>query len=629
MDTGKGSGRSCISYIQAACVSSLISLSSKIAKNAPSRIFPGNLQFKLMAKNDLAPTPRLHLQTRLGSPSRHDVLPPATQSYDQGWLLRQSTWQLVSLLVTWIYLWSLQLDNDGLWFRGDAPRHAMNGFFWIDYLRDFTLDAKAYAFSYYARFPAIDPASRPPLFYLLEGIAFALFGPSPYVAKALVLCFTLVATLYLWAWLRRWVSEEAAWAAGLFLLLPGIVQWSHAIMLNVPALAFSMAALYHTRCWLDAPKASLWDFWPVPILTLFAILTYYIAGIVVFAIAGSIMFHRGLGRPFGGRKILAIGLTTVGFLPFAWLIVGWAPIPLSWAVPKPVNMVKLSNWAFYPHQVLDLCNLHLLVLAGIGAASALWNRRWRREVIGLMIWIFCLYIPLSLLEAKELRYALLLSAPLIGLGAVAVVQLSEWLVNRAPHLRLTGKKMTVVVFLALLMLQVYLAASYRVVSVSGYKEIATFLAQVAPDEPVFFDGFYDGIFTFYMRASDPGFRRRVVLGGKLLYTSAIFPGWQQQEFVNSPEEVIDVLRRRGGCRWVAVEMSTEAESFIPMQQLREAVKTPAFEFVRSFPITARGIERVDVYRFTLPVVPVDEVELPFAVLGPDVKYRVRPIPPRP
>ena len=38
--------------------------------------------------------------------------------------------------------------------------------------------------------------------------------------------------------------------------------------------------------------------------------------------------------------------------------------------------------------------------------------------------------------------------------------------------------------------------------------------------------------------------------------------------------------------------------------------------------------RVDVYRLTLPIVEVDEVELPFAVLGPDVKYRVRPIPSR-
>ncbi len=162
--------------------------------------------------------------------------------------LDQRGWQLAVLVAVWIYLWALQIDNDGLWYRGDAARHALNGFFWSDYLRDFTLDAKGYALSYYARYPAIDPASRPPFFYLLEGAAFTLIGPSPYVAKGLVLCFALMAAMYLWAWLRRWVAEEAAWAAPLFLLLPGMSRWSHAIMLQVPAIALSMAALYHARC---------------------------------------------------------------------------------------------------------------------------------------------------------------------------------------------------------------------------------------------------------------------------------------------------------------------------------------------------------------------------------------------
>ena len=559
----------------------------------------------------------------------HHSSPSSQQAYYQGWLLNQSVWQITSLLIVWIYLWSLQLDNDGLWFRGDAARHALNGFFWIDYLRDFTWDAKGYALSYYARFPAIDPASRPPLFYLLEGAAFTLLGPSPYVAKGLVLCFSLLAAVYLWAWLRRWISEEAGWAAGLFLLLPGITRWSHAIMLNVPALAFSMAALYHTRCWLEAPKGSMRDFWLATVLTLLVILTYYTAGVVVFAVAGCVMFHRGLGKPFGSKKILSILITTAVFLPFTWLIVHWAPTPLNWVVPNPMNIVKLSSWTFYPNQVLGLCNLHLLVLAAVGAGSCLWNQRWRYEVISLGIWIFSLYVPLSLLEAKELRYALLLSAPLVGLAAIAVVQICEGIANRFSRLQLASRSITVAAFLTLLLWQVGVAATYRVMSVSGYQDVAAFMAQVAPEEPVFFDGFYDGTFTFYMRAGDDRLRRRVVLGNKLLYTSAVFAGWQQQEFVHSPEEVIEVLRQRGGCRWLVIEMSKEAEDYVPMQHLRQAVKTSAFELVRSFPIIAMNKSiNVDVYRFKLPIVEVDEVELPFAILGPNVKYRVRPIPPR-
>ena len=70
-------------------------------------------------------------------------------------------------------------------------------------------------------------------------------------------------------------------------------------------------------------------------------------------------------------------------------------------------------------------------------------------------------------------------------------------------------------FLALLLLQVSVARTYRVVLISGYQEVAAFIAQVAPEEPVFFDGLSDGIFTFYTRAGDAGLRQRVVLGSKL------------------------------------------------------------------------------------------------------------------
>ena len=122
--------------------------------------------------------------------------------------------------------------------------------------------------------------------------------------------------------------------------------------------------------------------------------------------------------------------------------------------------------------------------------------------MSLGIWIFSLYVPLSLLEAKELRYALFLSTPLVGLAAIAVVQICEGIAIRFPRLQLTSRRITVAAFLTLLLWQVDVVATYRVMSVSGYQDVAAFMAQVAPEEPVLYDGFYDGIFTFYMRAGD-------------------------------------------------------------------------------------------------------------------------------
>ena len=38
-------------------------------------------------------------------------------------------WQIVMTICAWGVIVALHLDNDGLWFQGDAPRHAANGVF--------------------------------------------------------------------------------------------------------------------------------------------------------------------------------------------------------------------------------------------------------------------------------------------------------------------------------------------------------------------------------------------------------------------------------------------------------------------------------------------------------------------
>ena len=56
---------------------------------------------------------------------------------------------------------------------------------------------------------------------LVEGLAFAAFGPSPYVAKSVVLVFAMVAGLYTMAWTRRWIGEPAGWAGAFLAFIPG------------------------------------------------------------------------------------------------------------------------------------------------------------------------------------------------------------------------------------------------------------------------------------------------------------------------------------------------------------------------------------------------------------------------
>src|SRR5690349_14963764 len=107
--------------------------------------------------------------------------------------LRSRFCQAFFVAAAFLMVGALHFQNDGLWYQGDARRHGANGFFWWDLLRALPADPTGFALQYYARYPVILPTGYPPLFYIFEGLAYHLFGPSPYAARFLVLIFGVLA----------------------------------------------------------------------------------------------------------------------------------------------------------------------------------------------------------------------------------------------------------------------------------------------------------------------------------------------------------------------------------------------------------------------------------------------------
>ena len=532
--------------------------------------------------------------------------------------------QLLIIALVWIYLCLLHWNNDGLWFQGDAPRHAANGLFWKDYLQSFSLDPKGYALSYYARYPSISLASYPPVFHLLEAAAFGLFGPSPYVAKGLVLCFALMAALYTMAWLRRWVAEDAGWAGALVLLLPGVICYAHAVMLNLPASALSVGALYHVRRWLESLASR--QLYLAAVLGVLAVATYFPAGIIAFIALGWVIALRRWEVLCRLRTFVAGAACTLLVLPSLWMVFHLTPSYLSAFIPA--EPWELSKWTYYIEHAREFSNPYLIAMAGLGAVIGLCSPRWRRETSLLLIWAAVTYGFFSLLPAKSSRYLLPLSTALVCLCAIALLATTQRLVELAHGSQKATRVTGVTIILAILAAQVWLASGVRMPVVHGFETIAAFLAERAPDEPVLYDGFYNNVFTFYVQAGDPDYRRRVVRGDKLLYVTSMFHNLDVHEQVSSPEEVVEMLRTRGGCRWLAVEFGRLAEEVAPAQRLRGTIKGPQFKLVKSFPIAGWGVKRVDIYRFLVPVQTPADVDLPFPIMGGDAHQRVRPIPRR-
>jgi hypothetical protein len=536
--------------------------------------------------------------------------------------------QLGFILIAWLFLFQLHWHNDGLWMQGDAPRHATNGIFWKDFLLSGSVDPLHYALQYYARYPAISPTNYPPLFYWVEALAFGILHVSPHIAKGLVLLFALLAALYLMAWIRRWIGVDTAWIGGLVLFMPGFVVWSHAVMLNVPSTALSLAALYHARRWIEAAAGSgesAKHLYLSAAFSAFATITYFPAGVVIVVIAVWLVVLRRWSLMVERKTILA-GLTGALFIaPWLFVAFRWAPLHVSFVTESFQWVTITSGLRYYLKALPELAGPFLLVVAGIGLASGLANRTWRREILFMGTLLLSSDLVFSGLVARESRYALLFCAPLLCFCAIAFRVMHERLFGIRRSRPGFARIATLAIAVAVASTQAWMAAITPVPEVRGIKDVVVFLEHYASNEPVFYDGRYDGVFTFYFRSRDPGYQRRIVLGNKLLYASALDPGRNYQSYASSVPEVLQLLQKRGGCRLIVVERGPISAIVRGGRLLRKTVQGPQFELIRSFPISGYGITRIDLYRFKLAVDPVEEVELPFPILGQGVNFKVRPI----
>jgi len=543
-----------------------------------------------------------------------------------GWqrFLQQRFLQMGLVIACGIYIWGLHRDNDGLWYP-DATRHAANGVFWKEIICNPTLDPKGYALSYYARYPVISPASRAPLFYWIEAAAFGLTGPDPYVAKVLVLLFSVAGGLIALAWLRQWVSSEAGWAAGLFVLAPGVVQWSNAVMLNVPCTAIGFGMLYCARARATSTDQRSSRRWMVLLfVAALATVGMYFLGIVLVGLAllWTVM-TTGVRRNI--IWIIVLGCLLV---PILAMVRVWAPDALRWITPDLASIGRCDTYAFYLRKLPLLFGTYLVVLAVAGGVLGCLQRTQRGNTLALISWIVFVYLVLSVISAHDARYLLFIAPPVVLLGTTAIVVLVDWMQRCLALDKTTTRWIATVAIFGVMVVYAMQARFQAIPKVSGIRAATDFYREIAPNEPILFDGRYGGNFTFYTCAADPGFRRQVVRGDKLLYSYRMHETNRLREYVRSVDEVVHRIRKYSGCRVIAVEKKIRPDTIRARQLLREAVKGPEFEWLGSRPLRSTRSSRIDFYRITGPVDSIDSMEIPFPGLGKNVKMRLSPVKPR-
>src|SRR5262249_49005567 len=103
-----------------------------------------------------------------------------------------------------------------------------------------------YGYWYYSHFPALSLPYHPPVFPAFEALVYAVFGVSTFAARVAVALATFAAVVLLYKLVLRTHHSQilAACVTITIFALPRVQRLSNTIMLEVPALAFVLAAFF-------------------------------------------------------------------------------------------------------------------------------------------------------------------------------------------------------------------------------------------------------------------------------------------------------------------------------------------------------------------------------------------------
>ncbi len=478
----------------------------------------------------------------------------------------------VVLLVVGLII-CIGITESEYFFFGDEMRHAMTGVFFRDLIVDHPWhNPIQYAYEYYAKYPSLGLLYWPPLFHIVEGIFFLVFGISVLTSRLTVLAYALVGVLFWYKIVEREGPRSRALASALiFPLLPFMLQYERVTMLEVPKLALCMVAIYFWQSFMRHERSrDLWWF------AVFLVATFLTSQKAVF-LAFFVVLHFLVERRWKLLKrwdVWASGILSMTIV-VPWYQLMLRKLSLSYervAGENFAHAAAINQLTFYPGRVLPQMGILLGVL---GMAGFVWAAfRARKEHRIFLIWIAACYICFTLIQEKSIRHSMI-AIPVLVYFALVMVE------NFLP------RRQWVIAALCLLSVYSVAKAVFRThtARVSGVEPIAKYLVAQPESDVLYYQGFLNGDFIFFVRKYDPE-KRRLIAREKQIVATRVSTGYGTRRVLHTPEEVIQMFEA-WGIRYAAVE---NREFISGLSPVRVALLSDQFEVVRRFNIRSNIAE---------------------------------------
>ena len=442
-------------------------------------------------------------------------------------------------------------------FNNDESRHVMTGVFFRDvYVDGPVWTLRDYTSGYYLQYPALGLLIWPPLFHALEGFVMLICGDQLLTAKLLIGAFAALACWYLFLFVRRTHTlATAALTVLLFGLSPMVFQFSEHVMLEIPMLAFVLAALYHINLYLDNSR---WrDLAPGCAFTAAAALTRF-DGIVLAPCFALLIACKGRWDVLGRRAVwLGAALAVLATLPY-YALAGMEIASVHTRTVQqgqgdaPGHFLGSRNFLFYPSVVPEQVGVFLVAPAVLGLALAL--RRSQRTAtapyLALTGATYLTFTPLAELEPRHAfpwipALSLFAADGLLAIGRFVHNRATRWFARPGPQKRVPGTPMplaTLVLAGVAVTGTGWLACHVPAVYVIGYEEAAAYVVDNNRATPVcLFDSYLNGNFIYQVRRHDPDRRLWVLRGDKIFYTTLVDTLTEYRELAPSEEAILALI----------------------------------------------------------------------------------------
>lgn len=514
-------------------------------------------------------------------------------------------------------------------FGGDSNRHVVTSIFFRDLLTDTITtghlsNPKDYAERYYEQYPALGLLVWPPLFHGVCGVAMLIFGTSADVARWLVLLSFIVSCWCVYRMARRIFDDDRASAVMiLYSIAPLIFDYSRDVMLEMPALALVMVSVDQFDLWLRGTRRH--HLYIAAISAAMAALTRFDAAVLIPFYLTMFLLRGGWERLWSRHVLIASAIAIVLVGPVYLVIakemghlhVRQAAESVGGSEDGTSNaFLATKNLWYYPLAIVEQSGWPAAVLCIIGFALSLrQSHRLQNSVfVALMAATYVTFSPLAELRARHAIYWM----PSVAFFAVCGLEAILGFLRRtfsgerqgvsdpsAPGIapRADALPLAVSTYAMLFASTAFGAMSLPTYRVEGYSSAAAqILEQTSPGDSVFFDGWWDGNFTYHMRHLDSSRSRSVIRGDKLLYDFVCVPTTDFQKHVENDREIVAKFIEANP-KFVVLENPQFFQTIEIAQELRDLVKNhpDIFEPVNQIPVQSSIAHlpefHIDVLRF--------------------------------